>query len=119
MDRQEDLVQVPCVARLRTPPLQPIGVVLPTRPTPLPERFVGHCDAAFEQEFFHITVAQGEAIIEPDSVADDFARKAVVLVAFAGGGRGHVWLPLLEFEWSGRSHHQGNYVVGQEAGATS
>jgi hypothetical protein len=52
-------------------------------------------------------------------VAKDFSGKAVVLVAFAGGGRGHVRLPILEFEWSGRSHHQGNYVMGQEAGATS
>jgi hypothetical protein len=85
----------------------------------LADRFVGHRDAALAQEFFHITVAQGEAIIEPDPVPDDFSRKAVVLVAFAGGGRGPVWLPILEFEWSGRSHPQGNYVMGQEVGATS
>ena len=80
---------------------------------------MGHSNAAFEQELFHIAVAQGEAIIESDPMADDFARKAVVLVAFAGGGRGHVGLPILEFEWSGRRHHQGNYVMGQEAGSTS
>jgi hypothetical protein len=36
-------------------------------------------------------------MVEPDPVADDFAGKAVVLIAFAGGGRGHVWLPILEF----------------------
>ncbi len=117
--RQKDFIQVPLVARLRTPPSQPIGAVLPKLPTPLADRFVGHRDAAFEQEFFHITVAQGEAIIEPDPVTDDFARKAVVLVAFAGAERGHVGLPILEFAWSGRRHHQGNYVMGQEAGSTS
>src|SRR5215831_10705526 len=117
--RQEDLVQMPFVARLRTPPSQPIGVVLPKLPTPLTDRFMGHSNAAFEQELFHIAVAQGEAIIEPDPMADDFARKAVVLVAFADGGRGHVGLPILEFEWSGRDHHQGNYVMGQEVGSTS
>jgi hypothetical protein len=110
---------MPFVARLRTPPSQPIGAVLPKLPTPLADGFVGHRDAAFEQEFFHVAVAQGEAIVEPDPVADDFAREAVVLVSFAGGGRGHVWLPILEFEWSGRSHHQSNYVMGQEAGSTS
>jgi hypothetical protein len=47
MDRQEDLVQVPCVARLRTPPSQPMGVVLPTLPTPWADGFVRHGDAAF------------------------------------------------------------------------
>jgi hypothetical protein len=119
MDRQADLVQMPFVARLRTPPSQPIGVILPKLQTPFADSFVGHRDAAFEQELFHVAVAQGEAIVEPDPVADDFARKAVVLVAFARGGKGYVWLPILEFEWSGRNHHQVNYVMGQEAGSTS
>jgi hypothetical protein len=51
---------------------------------------LGHSDAALEQKFFHVAIAESEAIGEPDPVADDFPRKAVVLVAFAGGGRGHV-----------------------------
>jgi hypothetical protein len=109
----------PCVAKLRTPPSQPIGVILPKLPTPLADGLVGHSNAAFEQDLFHVAVAQGEAIVEPDPMADDFARKAVVLVSFAGGGRDHVWLPILEFKWSERSHHQGNYVMSQEAGSTS
>jgi hypothetical protein len=116
---RKDYFQVPLIARSRTPPSQPIGVVLPKLPAPLADRFMGHSHAAFEQELFHVAVAQGEAIGEPDPMADDFARKAVVLVSFAGGGRGHVWLPILEFEWSGRSHHQSNYVMGQEADSTS
>ena len=90
IDRKEHFIQVPLIARARTPPSQPIGVVLPKLPTPLADGFVGHRDAAFEQELFHVAVAQGEAIVEPDPVADDVARKAVVLVAFAGSRRGHV-----------------------------
>jgi hypothetical protein len=119
IDRKEHLIQVPLIARARTPPSQPIGVVLPKLPTPFADSFVGHRDTAFEQELFDVAVAQGEAIVEPDPVADDFAGKAVVLVSFAGGGRGHIGLPILEFEWPGRSHRQGNYVMGQEAGSTS
>src|SRR5262249_20538682 len=119
INRQKHLVQMPFVAWLGASTLEPIGVVLPKLPTPPADRFVGHRDAAFEQDLFHVAVAQGEAVVEPDPVADDFARKAVVLVSFAGGGRDHVWLPILEFEWSGRSHHQGNYVMGQEAGSAS
>jgi len=46
IDGEEDLVQRPCVARLRTPPSQPMSVVLPTLATPLADGFVGHHDAA-------------------------------------------------------------------------
>jgi hypothetical protein len=119
MEREQHLIQVPLIARARPPPPQPIGVVLPHLPPPWADRFVGHREAAFEPECFHVAVAQGEARGEPDPVADDFAGKAVVLVAFTGGGRGHGGLPSLEFEWAGRNHHQGNDVMGQEAGSTS
>ena len=74
-----------------------IGVGLPKFPTPLADSFVGHDDAAFEQEFLHVTVAQGEAIVEPDAMADDFTGKAVILVTLSGGWSGHVWLPILVF----------------------
>jgi hypothetical protein len=67
---------------------------------------VGHHDAAFEQELFHIAVAQGEAIVEPDPVADDFARKAVVLVTFGVCGWSHVWLPNLGVDRLWRGPHQ-------------
>jgi hypothetical protein len=64
--------------------------------------FIGHVDAAFEQEFLHVAVAQVKAIIEPSPVADDFAGKTVVFVALGVDGRGlsgclswgcisHVW----------------------------
>jgi hypothetical protein len=51
---------------------------------------MGYGDATLEQQFFHITVAQGEAIIEPDAMADDLAGEAVVLVAFGVSGWRHV-----------------------------
>jgi len=86
---------MPFVARLRTPPPQPIGVVLSKLPTPLADGFVGHHDAALEQELFYVAVAQGEAIGEPDPVADDFARTAVVLVTFGVCGWSHAWMPIL------------------------
>jgi hypothetical protein len=116
---QKDLIQMPLVARSRPSATELIRVGLPKLPAPLPDSFMGHCDAAFEQQFFHIAVAEGEPIIKPDPVTDDFAGKAVVLVTRGVCGWGHVWLPILEFAWSGRSHHQGNYVMGQEAGSTS
>jgi len=59
-----------------------MSVGLPTLVTPWADGFVGHHDAACEQDLFHVAVAQGEARGEPDPVADDVARKAVVLVTF-------------------------------------
>jgi hypothetical protein len=68
------------VSRLRATATQLIGVVLPKLLTPLPDGFMRHGDAALEQEFLHIAVAQGEPIVKPDAVADDVAEKAVALV---------------------------------------
>ena len=63
-------------------------------------------DATFKQQLLHVAVAQGEAIVEPDPVTDDFAGKAVVLVTLGVCGWGHAWLPILEVDWSSRGHHQ-------------
>ena len=91
------LFYVPLVPGLRPAAPEPIGVVLPKLPTPLAYRFVGHVNASFEQEFLHVAVAQGEAIVESDTVANDFAGKAVVLIARGVGRRGHTWMPILGF----------------------
>jgi hypothetical protein len=46
-------------------------LLLPELATPLPDGFVRHNDPTNEQEFFHITMAQRKAKIQPDGVADD------------------------------------------------
>jgi len=62
---------------------------MPSGLQPLPDSFMGHDDATLEQEFLHIAVAQGEAIGEPDTMANDCAGKAVVLVTCGVGWRSH------------------------------
>jgi hypothetical protein len=42
-----------------------------------------------------VAVAQGEALVGPDPMADDFSGKAVMFVALGVGRRVHVWLPVL------------------------
>jgi hypothetical protein len=49
---------------------------------------MGHGDATRDQECWHGAGVQREAIVKPDPVADDFAGKAVVLVARRVGRRG-------------------------------
>jgi hypothetical protein len=90
IDGEENLVQMPFIPRARPSALQLIRLLLPKLPTPLTDGLVGHVDATLEQEFLHVAVAQREARIEPDSMADDFAGKAVVLVAFRVSGWSHI-----------------------------
>jgi hypothetical protein len=99
IDRQKHLIQMPLVARSRPSAPEPIGIVLPELQTPLADGFIGDADAAFEQHLLHIAVAQGEAIVEPDAVANNLAWKAMMFVALGAGGRGHVWLPIEVFGW--------------------
>jgi hypothetical protein len=69
-----------------------IGIILLKFATPFADSFMGDVDAAFAQQPLHIAVAQGELLVEPDAVADDFTGKAVVLVTLGVGRRGHAWL---------------------------
>jgi hypothetical protein len=93
LNREKHLVQVPLVPRLRLSATELIGIGSPKLAAPLADGFIRHDHPAGEQEFFDITVAQAEAVIEPHAMADAFYRKAVVLVTFRSGGRGHPWLP--------------------------
>src|SRR5262245_47200195 len=99
--------------------LQLIGVVLPKLQTPLADGFMGDVDPAFEQQFLHIAIAQGEAVVEPDPMADDLAGKAVVLVACGVSGWRHVWLPIRVFAWFVREYHQREYLTDQAGGSTT
>ena len=42
---------------------------------------MGDVDPACKEQLLHIAIAQGEAVVEPDPMADDFAGKAVIFVA--------------------------------------
>jgi hypothetical protein len=57
------------------------GIVLSKLLAPLANRFVGYGDASFGQEFFDLTEAETESMIEPNRMADNFRRKAMTLVA--------------------------------------
>jgi hypothetical protein len=52
-----------------------IGVLLTQLVAPLPDRSIGHDDAAGEQQLFHITVAKTEAEVQPNAMGDDLAGK--------------------------------------------
>ena len=59
----------------------------------LADGLMGHVDAALEQEFLHVAVAQKETLVEPDPMADDLPGEAGVLIAFGVSRWRHVRLP--------------------------
>jgi hypothetical protein len=80
IDREEHLVQVPCVTRSWAPATQLICILLPKFPAPLSDGFIRHTDPPCKQELFHVAVAQAEAVVEPDAMADDLGRETMVCV---------------------------------------
>jgi hypothetical protein len=80
MNREQDLIEVPHVARPRAPAPELIGIGLAEFPTPFMERLLGDDDAAREQEFFDIPVAEAEAEVQPHTVAEDLRRKTTTFI---------------------------------------
>src|SRR5215831_16255315 len=119
VDRQKDFIEMPLVPWLGASMLQLIGVVLAKLQTPLVDGLMGHVDAALEQDLLHVAVAQREAIIEPDAMADNLAGKAVIFVALGVSRWRHVWLPIGVCEWFLQVHHWSEYLTGQAVGSTT
>ena len=85
---------MPLVTWLGASTLQLIRVVLPKLQTPLADGFMSDVDTAFKEQLLHIAVAQREAILEPDAMADNLTGEAVVFVACGISGWRHIWLPI-------------------------
>lgn len=60
---------------------QSVGVNEPKNDAPQTNGFIADSDASLGEQTFTITMAQVEAIVEPNSVTDDISRESV---AFAG-----------------------------------
>ena len=86
VDGEEDFIQMPRISRPRTPASELIGIGLAEFPTPFTDGLIGDDDAAREQEFFHIAVAEAEAERQPHRMADDPSWESVVLVAVGETG---------------------------------
>jgi hypothetical protein len=82
---QKHLIQVPFVTRSRAPATQLIGVLLAELAAPLPDRFVRDKHATDKQQFFDITVAEAEAVVQPDVMTDNLGGKMMVFVALRSG----------------------------------
>ena len=89
VDHDHHLVQVPFVGGPRARSADPFRDMRPEFPHPCPDRLIAHHDTAFGQQILDITQAKREAIIRPDRVGNDGARKAVAFQARCGNLTDH------------------------------
>src|ERR1700730_8548724 len=76
-DADDDLIEVPLVATARRSPTDAAGEFPAEFQAPLPDRLVGHRDAAGGQHLLEHAQAQRKPKIQPDRVADDLSRVAM------------------------------------------
>jgi hypothetical protein len=77
LNGDKDFVEVPGIAKSSLSLFEFACIVRPKIPTPLTNRG----DASFGKEFFHLTEAQTESMVQPHGVTDNVRGKRVALVA--------------------------------------
>ncbi len=80
LDVDKEFINVPDVAESSPFPTQSSGVGRSEFLTPVSDRFVGDKDSSLCKQLFYVSKAQGEPMVEPDSVTDYFRRKAVASI---------------------------------------
>jgi hypothetical protein len=80
VDLEEDLIQMPLVARPGTPSPQAIGELASEFIAPAPDRFVAHHHATCRHHLLYITRADAEAEVQPHAFGDDFFRESMTTV---------------------------------------
>ena len=81
LDGHEGFVQVPPVAQTTLSSLQYVSVFGADLPAPLANGLVSDGDSALGEKVFDVSKAQTEAVIEPNSVTDNFCGKAMASIA--------------------------------------
>ncbi len=77
MDGDEEFIDVPDVAESSLFPTQSSRVGRSEFLTPVSNRLIGDKDSSLREQVFYVSKAQGEPMVEPNSVADDFRWKAM------------------------------------------
>ena len=77
----EQLIHMPDFAQSPLSLSEPSSVFRSELQTPESDGFMRNHDATFGQQVLHISKAERESVVEPDSVADNLARKSVASVA--------------------------------------
>jgi hypothetical protein len=81
VNREKHFLEMPLVAWPGAPPPELIGILLAEFATPFADGLIGYDDAPYKEQLFDIPVAEAEAVVQPDAMADDFGGQTMVLVA--------------------------------------
>src|SRR6201981_1702997 len=73
-DGDNDFIQVPLVAALGRAPTNAVGELAAKFQTPLPDRLIGHRDAASRQHLLNHAKAERNPKMQPSPLADDPSR---------------------------------------------
>ena len=84
IDPDKDFINVEGIAEASVLSLQSSGINSSKFDTPETDRFATDGDTSLSEKIFDISMAQVEAIVEPDGVGDDIWRESVALVGIHG-----------------------------------
>ncbi len=79
-DSDKEFIDVPNVTEPSLLPSQISSIGRTELQTPIPNSLVGDKDSSLREQVFYVSKAQGEPMVEPDSVTDYFRRKAVASI---------------------------------------
>jgi hypothetical protein len=79
-DRDEQLVHMPDVTQALLSPSQGVGVCWSKLPAPGSNGLVRHRDTTLGEKVLGIANAEGEPMVQPNGMADDFGWKAVASI---------------------------------------
>jgi|GEM_PF-1624076 len=80
LNLEEDFIYMPLRANIPLPLADRANITRAEFTAPITNGFIANRDATLGQHLFDVTVAQGESVIEPNSMANNLRRKAVALV---------------------------------------
>ena len=83
-DRYHDLIKVPFIGDEWAFTIKLIGILLSEFLALFPNRFIGHLNPPVQHHFFDISVAQGRGVVEPNTVANNFAGESMTEVNGSG-----------------------------------
>jgi len=75
---------MPFVRHVETLAPKLVRVLLPEFLASLPNHFIRHLDPAIQHHFLDIPIVQGERVIDPDTVANNFAGKSMTGIHVIG-----------------------------------
>jgi hypothetical protein len=90
IDREEDFVEMPCVAGSGTSAPELGGRRLAELAAPFGDGFVGRDHPTGQQQLFDIAVAETEAEVQTDTVGNNFRRETMAFVGISCRWCAHV-----------------------------